>query len=299
MSDLPTGPAIAAVLYRPTPAHLDTLAGLAARAPAAYLYDNGGLDAAGRARLAAIPGLRLLGDGRNAGIARGLNAAAEAALADGRRHLLLLDQDATPGPDLPARLLAALERLTATGAQVAVVGPQPRAGEGAHKAPRYPARPGVVPVGSLEPVDFLATTGSLIALDAYRAVGPFRDDFFIDGVDLEWCFRAWARGWSCWADRDTGIVHHVGGGVIRARFLPVAMPRQSVPRMATYLRNSVYAWRLAHVPWRWRLRQAAYLPLQAGLYWADAGYRPAVLAGLGRGVLDGLRGQLGPPVGPG
>ncbi|MEH3146743.1 MAG: rhamnosyltransferase [Methylobacterium frigidaeris] len=297
MPDSLLGPAFAAVLYRPTPEHLDTLSALAAQARAAYLYDNGGLSAQGRERLAAIPGLRLLGEGRNAGIARGLNAAAEAALADGRRHLLLLDQDATPGADLPARLLAALERLAAHGERVAVVGPQPRPGEGVHKPPRYPVRRGIERIESLDPVDFLPTTGSLVSLDAYRAVGPFRDDFFIDGVDLEWCFRAWARGWSCWADRETGIVHHVGGGVIRSRLLPVAMPRQSVPRMATYLRNSVYAWRLAHVPWRWKLRQAAYLPLQAGLYWADAGYRPRVLARLGRGVLDGVRGRLGPPGG--
>jgi hypothetical protein len=36
--------------------------------------------------------------------------------------------------------------------------------------------------------------------------------------------------------------------------------------------DAVYAWRLPHVPRRWTMRQATYLPLQALLVWADSGY---------------------------
>ncbi len=58
------------------------------------------------------------------------------------------------------------------------------------------------------------------------------------------------------------------------------MPRQPLFRMATYLRNSVYAWRLPHLPLSWKLAQGFYLPAQAALYWADSGWRPATLARL-------------------
>jgi rhamnosyltransferase len=65
--------------------------------------------------------------------------------------------------------------------------------------------------------------------------------------------------------------------------------------MATYLRNAVYAWRLPHVPLRWKLLQAAYLPLQVGLYWADSGWRNSVLRRLLGAAHDGALGRLGPP----
>jgi rhamnosyltransferase len=86
------------------------------------------------------------------------------------------------------------------------------------------------------------------------------------------------------------------GGAEPDRSRPgIAMPRQPLFRMATYLRNAVYAWRLPHVPLRWKLAQAAYLPVQAGLYWADSGWRPAVLRRLLAAVRDGALGRLGPP----
>jgi len=173
-----------------------------------------------------------------------------------------------------------------------VVGPVPAPAPG-HKAPAYPPRPGAPARDDLAPVQFLATSGSLIDLDAFARVGPFRGDFFIDGVELEWCFRAWSLGYGCYQTDAVAIPHRVGGGTVRA--FGITMPRQPLFRMATYLRNAIYAWRLPHVPLRWKLAQAAYLPLQAGLYWADSGWRPAVLLRLLAAARDGALGRLGPP----
>ena len=33
----------------------------------------------------------------------------------------------------------------------------------------------------------VVTSGSLMSVSAYEKVGPFREDFFIEGVDLEYC----------------------------------------------------------------------------------------------------------------
>jgi len=178
-------------------------------------------------------GFTLLGDGTNLGIAEALNRLAEAAGTAGAQCLYLLDQDAAADPALPASLLAGREALRALGLTPAVVGPAPAAAAG-HKAPSYPARSGAAPVAGLRPVQFLATSGSLV-------------------------------------------------------------PRQPLFRMATYLRNSVYAWRLPHLPLSWKLAQGLYLPAQAALYWADSGCRPAVLARLAGAARDGLLGRLGPP----
>ncbi|MDP4005826.1 glycosyltransferase family 2 protein [Methylobacterium sp. NEAU K] len=283
-------------LFRPDRDQVDRVLAQARSGYAAVIaFDDGGdagrLAAADAERLARA-GVTLLSEGRNRGIAEALNRIAEAARAAGAETLLLLDQDAAPPAGLAAALLAALGRLRDAGIPAAVVGPRPAPAAG-HKAPAYPGRPGAPVRDGLVPVQFLATSGSLIDLDALARVGPFRADFFIDGVELEWCFRAWSLGFGCYLARDVAIPHRVGCGVIRG--FGIAMPRQPLFRMATYLRNAVYAWRLPHVPLRWKLAQAAYLPLQAGLYWADSGWRPAVLIRLLAAARDGALGRLGPP----
>ncbi|WP_457108826.1 rhamnosyltransferase [Methylobacterium sp. P5_C11] len=284
--------AIGVTLFRPGPDQVERVRALAAAGSSAVIaFDNGGLPAGAVERLAGA-GVTLLSEGRNLGIAEALNRIAGAARAAGAETLLLLDQDAEPPRDLANALRGALDRLRAAGIPAAVVGPAPAPAPG-HKAPAYPPRPGAPGRDGLAPVQFLATSGSLVDLDAFARIGPFRGDFFIDGVELEWCFRAWSLGYGCYRARAVAIPHRVGGGVIRA--FGVSMPRQPLFRMATYLRNAVYAWRLPHVPLRWKLAQAAYLPLQAGLYWADSGFRPAVLLRLLAAARDGALGRLGPP----
>ncbi len=288
--------AIGITVFRPDAAQVAALrARVEAEARLTIVFDNGGLPADDAADLAGR-GARVLSAGENVGIGSALDAIARAAIDAGAAQVLLLDQDAAFTPRQVSELEAALARLRTLSLPPAVVGPRPEAAPG-RKAPAYPRRPEFPDYGSLVPVEFLATSGSLVDLAAYARIGPFRGDFFIDGVDLEWCFRAWGLGYGCWMETGTALPHRVGAGVIRSKALGIEMPRQPLFRMGAYLRNSVYAWRLPHVPRRWALRQAAYLPLQALLYWADSGYRPGVLAHLCGAVLDGLRGRLGRPKG--
>jgi len=279
-------------LFHPTPAQV---AALPSRLPdglgARLAYANSPLDGETRDTLARA-GFTLLGDGTNCGIAEALNRIAAAAQTAGAECLYLLDQDAAAAPTLPGALLAGRDRLRAQGLAPAVIGPAASAAPG-HKAPAYPARAGEAAVAGLSPVQFVATSGTLLDLAAFARTGPFRADFFIDGVELEWCFRAWSLGHGSYYDPSVALPHRVGGGMIRR--LGLTMPRQPLFRMATYLRNSVYAWRLPHLPLSWKLAQGLYLPLQALLYWADSGWRPAVLGRLAGAARDGLMGRLGPP----
>ena len=290
--DPPT--AVAVVFFRPSAAQAARIVERFAGRAAVLVFDNGGIPPEALAGLRAAEGLTLLGEGRNLGVAAALNALADAARAAGFRRLFLLDQDADATLAALSSLAQALDRAAGDAPHPALVGPAPAPNPG-HKAPHYPARPGQTPRGGLQPVEFLATSGSLMDLDAFAWVGPFREDFFIDAVDLEWCFRAWARGLSCWMDPATAIPHSVGRGTIRARVLPVAMPDQPLFRMAVYVRNTAYGWRLPHVPRRWKMKQAAYLPLQIGLYWARHRFSPRVLARLLGALARGLGGRLGRP----
>ena len=290
----PHDTAVAVVFFRPSSAQVARIVERFGGRMPVLVYDNGGTPPDALARLRGTNGVTWLGGGGNRGIAAALNALAAAAQAAGHRRLFLLDQDADAAPATARALGLAMDRLADGDAPPALVGPAPAPNPG-HKAPRYPLRPGIAPREAFLPVEFLATSGSLVDLAAFARIGPFREDFFIDVVDLEWCFRAWARGHSCWMDPATAIPHSVGRGSLRLPLLRVEMPDQPLFRMAVYVRNTAYGWRLPHVPARWKLKQAAYLPVQIGLYWASRRFRPGVLARLLGALAQGLRGRLGRP----
>lgn len=262
-----------------------------------WLFVNGRLDSDLRRDLAALGDhVALIDAPVNFGVATALNLLALAAALDGHEAICLFDQDSRPPPGMVQGLAATRRRLAQAGARPAVVGPRMVAPAGeSYKAPRVFARRGAAPLAGATPVDFLATSGSLLDLAAFRAVGKFRDDYFIDAVDVEWCFRAWARGRSVWLDPAWTMPHTVGEGELR--FGPVSTPRQKPFRMGAYVRNTVYGFRLGHLPRGFRLRQALYLPAQCLLYWRDQGYGGAAARALLQAAADGCRGRLGPPPG--
>ncbi len=148
------------------------------------------------------PRIQVIALGSNKGVASGFNIGAREARSHGMEYMLLLDHDSVPGSDMVRLLVAAHRQCVALpGAhRVAAVGPRVND----LRDPReYPfvrlgwlynrrvrcsdAEQGVVAC------DFLISSGSLIALDMFAAVGEFDELLFIDSVDLEWCCRARAR----------------------------------------------------------------------------------------------------------
>lgn len=54
------------------------------------------------------------------------------------------------------------------------------------------------------------TSGSLLSAQAYKEIGRFRDDFFIDLVDTEYCLRLRANGYEIYATISPLMVHEIG-----------------------------------------------------------------------------------------
>lgn len=291
MRDRAERPACAAVvLHRPDPVILARLvASLAGRA--VFAFANGPLADDARAAMAGID-LRLTESADNIGQAAGLNAVARSAGRAGFGHVLLLDQDSEPPLGLIDSLSARAQAAAAQGVRIAVVAPllTPPAGEG-YRPIRYARRKAPAPAG-LEAIDFAPTSGSLLSLAAYDAVGPFRDDFFIAGVDVEWGFRAWAAGWGSYLAGDLAMPHRWGepseaGGGRTPQIL-----RHAPLRNYYYARNVVATAGLAHVPWRWRATSCLTLAAQIGVLAVKGG--PGALAPARAGVADALAGRLGP-----
>lgn len=291
--------AVGVVLYNPD---LDVLCGLigavSSEVDEIWLFRNSMLPegAEARLRVACRSGLRFLNDGSNPGLGIAYNRMAEAARAAGAAELLIFDQDSSPPPGMLQRLRATRAALRAAGERPAIVGPLAvSADEGAgFKPPRTFPSAAVRAQGTAWPAEFVISSGSLLDLDAFAAVGGFREDFFIDAVDIEWCFRAWARGWSCWIESAVRMPHRLGQGTIRLPVVNMRLTRQPPSRLYTYVRNQVAMLGLPHTPRRWKLRLLPHMAVQAAVYLAASpGQRGVVLRAFRQGLADGLRGHLG------
>lgn len=144
----------------------------------------------------------------NVGVATALNIGIHYALAHKYTWALLFDQDTIPGPNLLAGLERAYEAFPVKE-KVAVVG--------ANYIDAGTGRPRKGPKNNKDlwiERHTVITSGSLVSLDAYKALGPFRDEYFIDSVDLEYCLRARSRGYRVIMTRDTLMVHDVGRTVL-------------------------------------------------------------------------------------
>jgi rhamnosyltransferase len=281
------------VVYRPAREPLlQLLRAIGGEAARIYLFLNSGIERtllADCIAAAAPTPVETLGVGANVGLGRAYNEAAAAASAAGCDLLLLFDQDSAPLAGIVRRLAAAFDTASERFGRVAAIGPRPvPPDELGTIAPAACASP-----LHFADVPFLISSGSLIALDALQTIGPFREDFFIDAIDIEWCFRAHACGFHCVMTRGEPMTHPLGIGVLALPLFNLRLTRQPQARLFTFARNQTAMLRLPHVPLWWKARIAALLSLRLILsalsrQWAEA--RAIV-----RGVRAGLRRELGPP----
>ncbi|MGY2051824.1 glycosyltransferase [Methylobacterium sp. JK268] len=285
------------VTHHPDPAALLRLvAALAPQVDAILIAANSpcpeDLEAALRAVASPTP-LAVRRAPTNEGLGAAHNAAAARARSGGFAFLILFDQDSLPGRDCVSALRARFARLETAGERPAVVGPRPVApgGEGL-KGPGA-ERAGSVG-GRLARVPFVIASGSLIRREALDAVGAFRDDYFIDGIDIEWCLRARTAGYSVWRAEDVPMTHALGRGVIRLP-LGLCVADQPPSRVYTAVRNQLAMLRLGHVPAGLKARWLVALPLRMAVHLVRERAGAEIRSALWRGLRDGLLLRLGPP----
>lgn len=119
------------------------------------------------------PKVELCGDGINRGIGPALNYARQRALSEGYDYLLTMDQDSV-WEDFTSYLSQSFE-----APEPALLGPfvnEKPTGQG------------------FEPSLLLITSGMLVPASLLRLLGPWREDFAVDALDVDYVLRAAALG---------------------------------------------------------------------------------------------------------
>lgn len=279
------------VTYHPDEAFPERLKRIVPQVASTIIVDNGSsqqtLD-----MLYAERAVTVVSNGENLGVARALNIGVERARKSGFEWALLLDQDTVVDEDMVEELISCA--LSAgPGECFAVVGSRYRDAEGSAIEPLRLAARGQ----DWQEVESVITSGSLLSLAAHSVVGPFRDEFFIDHVDTEYCFRARKAGYRVAAALKPLMAHTLGAPTAHRLFGSVTWTtNHSADRRYYMTRNNTVMLKeygtAGRGPWQWKSFIRSLRLCKRILYFEQD--KALKIGAVAEGWWDGVRGKLGP-----
>lgn len=284
------------VTYHPDPKTLgNVLAALRGQADRTLIVDNG----SDRALIAGVrkahPQVEILAFESNRGLAAAQNSGIEWAKQNGATHVLLLDQDSIPQPDMVRQLFLASGHLEKAGKPVAAAGPRITDARNGRDMPfvrfGFPrVRRHFCGANTAEYVetDFLISSGMLVRVSVFDRVGKPDESLFIDNVDLEWCFRASRLGFGLYGVCGARLMHSLGDNVIRVGNLATVY-RHSPARQYYMMRNRVILYQKSYSPACWIIQDMLRMLLKTAFATVFFPDRTAHIRMIACGILDGLR----------
>ena len=142
--------------------------------------------------------IRLHHNMSNVGIATSLNTGISIAKDNGYRWILTVDDDSFVKSNLVERLIAGLKNIK-TNKPIGIIGTLWREFNSESKPiirnAAYSEKRGII------------TSCSLFSMETYDRVGPFRDEFYIDLVDFDYCHRVKKHGFMIIELNELGFEH--------------------------------------------------------------------------------------------
>lgn len=235
-------------------------------------------------------GFGFIANSGNFGIGVALNQGVRWAQESGCSWVLFFDQDTTPAPDCAAELLAIAQAPGHTR-PVGLVG----ANYWDEFRDRHLLDPAAAGGRRWVETASVITSGSLLSVRAYQTAGPFREDFFIDSIDIEYALRLRTRGFAVLLSTKP-LMNHAVGSPTRHRFLwkHVACSNHSPLRRYYITRNRLVLVRLylRREP-RWALQHLRGLFNHCVLTLLYEPHRARKLRAIALGLWDGVRCRLG------
>jgi rhamnosyltransferase len=196
------------VTYFPDSGLFDRIQRVAAQVEQTVIVDNG----SSRSSIESIKdfsdkvAIHLISNSTNEGIASALNVGVRWAASQGFQWVLALDQDTVVAPDM-VDALAGVVRSYPRPERLAVIGCNYRD----KVSGRLFCDPGTAADGFPgREMTSVLTSGSLISIAAFQTIGGFRDDFFIDCVDHEYCLHARSLGFHIVLTSKPVMEHGIG-----------------------------------------------------------------------------------------
>jgi rhamnosyltransferase len=200
------------VTYHPDGSAYDCLRAIRAEAAHLVIVANSAEAQVRELRSAAVT---VVENPANVGVAAALNQGVRAARDRGYRWILFLDQDTKVLPGAIAELAGILNDCRAEfGDRLGLLGTNffHVLADGSVAEAGVPCVPGRRWIER----DMVITSGTVLGLEAFGAIGPFAEEYFIDHVDHEYCLRARRRGFAIVRTVQPLVVHRLGMSRLRS-----------------------------------------------------------------------------------
>lgn len=189
----------------------------------------------------------------NSGIAHAQNLGILKAIELNADSIIFFDQDSTIDNSFIDSLIYDFKKVESTFNDFAAIGPRFLDEK---KGFYFPAlkfnKSGLIDKISVEnikspiEVSFLISSGTLVSINALKDIGLMRDEFFIDFVDTEWCFRALSKGYKLFMSEKAIMKHSIGDDTLRIANFNI--PVHSGFRRYYRIRNLFFMWKMPYVP---------------------------------------------------
>jgi rhamnosyltransferase len=156
----------------------------------------------------------------NIGIAAALNKAADKAYRTGYEYLLTMDQDSIVPPGMVESLL----KVICGDNKIGIISPLHSNKFGTHLKNEK----------GIREVSSVMTSGNIISLDIFNKIGPFSEDYFIDYVDVEYCFRLKKKGYKILCNFNIIMEHNEANLSRKTIFNREFFPPNHNPRRMYY-----------------------------------------------------------------
>ena len=148
-------------------------------------------------------------NGGNLGIATALNVAARKAIEDGYTWLLTMDQDSKFKGDSMHCLEEYVRNEYPKNSKLAIVSPFHDTVLSSGNKPD---------INTVDKPIIVMTSGNIINLESYQAIGGFKDWYFIDCVDFDYCLNLIRNKYEIHQVNKSILAHELGDTVKRELF---------------------------------------------------------------------------------
>ena len=190
------------VFYNPSEENIKNIDSYEKEVDKIFVVDNSDDD---NKRIKSTKKIEYIKLGENKGIATALNIGAKKAIAEGYEWLLTMDQDSKMTEEIVKKMKSFL--LNTTEKNIGLISP-------------YQDIDSDEEISDVEYEDMIEmmTSGNIINLEAYQKIGGFKDWFFIDCVDTEYCMNLHKNGYQVLRLNKIIMKHELGNLVVHKLF---------------------------------------------------------------------------------
>lgn len=235
------------------------------------------------------------GNGENIGIARAQNILLTIAIEEEYEYVLTSDQDTIYPKDFISK---AIGSKVWENKEVIAVGPLWRwkikekwKVGGITVFNRFGYIKSIIPFDEYQKVSHLISSGMLIRLDLLKNVGLMNEDFFIDWVDNEWCWRAISKGYSIYVNKNLIVDHSLGDK--QKNLLGIIITERPILRQYYTIRNGLNLILYHNFHYKIKLYISKKILNQLITFWLTSKMTLTSTRMIVESIYDGLTGKKG------